>query len=283
MIRTVEDAYETCERLARAHYENFTVGSALLPRGTKKHLYALYAFARTTDDLGDEAEGDRIAQLKEWERDLRRCFSGHPVHPVLLAVQETVRQFDIPADPFLKLIEANVLDQTRTRHETFKDLLFYCERSANPCGRLVLYLFDVRDEESFRLSDATCTALQLTNFWQDLAVDWSKGRVYLPQEDLRRFAVSERHIAEQVVDEPFRRLMAFEVDRTRAMFREGMTLIDRLRGRAKFDIRLFTRGGMRVLDLIERNGYDVFRRRPTLSKLGKAWLAVSSLLGVGGG
>lgn len=283
MPLALDDAFETCERLARGHYENFTVGSALLPRGTKKHLWALYAFARTTDDLGDEAVGDRLARLAAWERDFRRCYDGEPNHQVLVAVRDTIRRFDIPPGPFLRLIEANRLDQTKTRHETFDDLLYYCERSANPCGQLVLCLFGVRDEEAVRLSDATCTALQLTNFWQDVAVDWSKGRVYIPQEDLRRFGVTERDIADQVVNDPFRALMKFEVDRTRALFKKGLPLVDRLSGRAKFDIRLFSRGGLRLLDLIERNGYDIYRRRPSLSKIGKAWLVLSSLFGGGRG
>jgi squalene synthase HpnC len=292
MAATVEEAYKACATLARSHYENFSVGSALLPKGTKQHLWALYAFARTTDDLGDEdpdsadylaavgplpRAADRLAQLEAWERDLR---SPAPSHPLMVAVRDTIRKYDIPLEPFLKLIEANRMDQRSRRHETYADLARYCDFSANPCGQLVLYLFGVRDEAAFQLSDRTCTALQLTNFWQDIAVDWAKGRVYLPQEDLRTFGYAEGEIAAQVVNEPFRKLMAFEVDRTRALFKEGLKLLDRLRGRAKFDIRLFSLGGMRVLDLIEKNGYDVFRKRPKLSKLGKAWLAVSSVLGV---
>lgn len=299
-VPTLDEAYRHCEELARRHYENFTVGSALLPRGVKRHLWAMYAFARTTDDLGDEpldsaayreavgglprgsGEADRLAALEAWEADLRLCRGGSPGHPVLVAAADTIREFDIPEEPFLRLIEANRLDQARTRHETWDDLLFYCERSANPCGRLVLYLFGVRDEEAFRLSDATCTALQLTNFWQDVAIDWTKGRVYLPQEDLRRFAVTEDGISAGRVDDAWRALMAFEVGRTRALFREGQRLVERLSGRAKFDVRLFSRGGLRILDLIERNGYDVFRRRPTISKAGKMWLALTSALGVDG-
>lgn len=276
-----EQAYQACEKLATGHYENFTVGSWLLPRGTKKHIRALYAFARTTDDIGDESEGDRLANLDAWEEDFRRIRGGKPRHEVLRAVAGTVREFDLPDEPFLRLIEANRIDQRRTRHETWADLLDYCTYSANPCGRLVLRVFGVRDEESAKLSDATCTALQLTNFWQDLAIDWRKGRVYLPQEDLRRFKYTEAELARGEVNDRFTALMDFEVERTRALFLRGLKLLDRLEGKARFDIRLFSRGGMRVLDLIEKAGYDVFRRRPELSRLGKAWIAACAFLGVG--
>lgn len=276
-----EAAFEACVRLARSHDENFTVGSLLLPRGTRKHLHALYAFARTTDDIGDESEGDRLANLDAWEGDFRRIRDGTPRHPVHVALADTVRKFDIPDEPFLNLIEANRIDQRRTRHETFQDLLHYCEHSANPCGHLVLYVFGVRDSESQRLADFTCTALQLVNFWQDLAIDWQKGRVYLPQEDLRRLGYSEEELARGEVNDRFMKLMRFECLRTRGLFQRGLPLADRLKGAARFDVRLFSRGGMRVLDLIEKAGYDVFRRRPTLSKLGKARLALETVLGIG--
>lgn len=274
-------AFEACVRLAKSHYENFTVGSFLLPRGTKKHIHALYAFARTTDDIGDESEGDRLANLEAWEEDFRRIRGGTPRHPVHIALVETVRAFDIPDEPFLKLIEANRIDQRKTRHETFADLLHYCDHSANPCGHLVLYAFGVRDAASRRLSDFTCTALQLVNFWQDLAIDRAKGRVYLPQEDLRRFGYTEEELGRGEVNDRFRELMKFECGRTREYFMKGLPLAKRLRGAAKFDVRLFSRGGMSVLDLIGEAGYDVFRRRPKLSKLGKARLAFETILGIG--
>jgi squalene synthase HpnC len=277
----LDSAFQACSKLTRAHYENFTVGSWLLPRGTKKHIHALYAFARTTDDIGDESGGDRLANLDAWEEDFRRIRGGSPRHPVHVALADTVRKFDIPDEPFLKLIEANRIDQRKTRHETFQDLLHYCEHSANPCGHLVLYAFGVRDAESRRLADFTCTALQLVNFWQDLAIDWRKGRVYLPQEDLRRFGYSEEELSREAVNDRFRRMMAFECARTRGLFQAGLPLAGRLQGTARFDVRLFSRGGMRVLDLIERAGYDVFRRRPTLSKLGKARVALEAVLGIG--
>ncbi len=274
-------AFEACVRLAKSHYENFTVGSILLPRGTKKHIHALYAFARTTDDIRDESEGDRLANLDAWEVDFRRIRGGTPRHPVHVALVETVRAFDIPDEPFLKLIEANRIDQRKTRHETFADLLHYCDHSANPCGHLVLYAFGVRDAAARRLSDFTCTALQLVNFWQDLAIDFAKGRVYLPQEDLRRFGYTEEELGRGEVNDRFRELMKFECGRTREYFKKGLPLAKRLSGAARFDVKLFSRGGMSVLDLIEEAGYDVFRRRPKLSKLGKARLAFETILGIG--
>ncbi len=272
----LDDSYKRCEQIAKSHYENFTVGSLLLPKAVRGHLYACYAFARTTDDLGDEAQGDRPSLLNAWQRDLER---DEPEHPILPAVKDTIRAFDMPMEPFVKLIEANRMDQRTTRFPTWRDLAFYCDHSANPCGRMVLYLFGVRDEESQRMSDATCTALQLTNFWQDIHIDFLKGRVYIPREDLQRAGYTEDDIARGVVDDRFRRLMAFEIDRTRGLFDRGLPLADRLSGAAKFDVRLFSMGGMRILDLIERAGYDVYRKRPKITKPGKAWLAFKSLLG----
>ncbi len=272
----LESSYKRCEQLAKSHYENFSVGSFLLPRGTKRHIFALYSFARTTDDLGDEAEGDRPSLLNAWQRDLDR---EEPEHPILPAVRDTIRTFDMPMEPFYKLIEANRMDQRIKRFATWKDLAFYCDHSANPCGRMVLYTFGVRDEESQRLSDATCTALQLTNFWQDIYIDYLKGRVYIPQDDLIRSGYAEKEIAAGVVNDAFRKLLSFEIARTRELFDIGLGLCDRLSGRAKFDIRLFSLGGMRILDLIEKVDYDVYRKRPTVTKPGKAWLAFKSLLG----
>ena len=272
----LESSYKRCEQLAKSHYENFSVGSFLLPRGTKRHIFALYAFARTTDDLGDEAAGDRPSLLNAWQRDLDR---EDPEHPILPAVRDTIRTFDMPIEPFHKLIEANRMDQRIKRFSTWNDLARYCDHSANPCGRMVLYTFGVRDEESQRLSDATCTALQLTNFWQDIYIDYLKGRVYIPQDDLVRSGYTEKEIAAGVVNDAFRKLMSFEIERTRRLFDIGLGLCDRLSGRAKFDIRLFSLGGMRILDLIEKVDYDVYRKRPTVTKPGKAWLAFKSLIG----
>ena len=168
------------------------------------------------------------------------------------------------------------MDQEVARHPTFDDLLFYCDHSANPCGRLFLYVFDYRDEERQQLADFTCTALQLTNFWQDVNRDWKKGRVYLPLEDLQAYGVSEDQIARRAFDDNFRKLMAFQVERTRRIFRQGAQLLDHLEGHAKIDVALFTRGGMAVLDKIEKQDYNVLARRPSLSRFKKAWLLLST-------
>lgn len=271
-------AFRYCERLAKDHYENFTVGSWMLPADVRPHVWAIYAYCRRTDDLGDLAAGDRLAQLDAWEKELLETFEGgqEPEHPVLAALQETVERFAIPPQPFLKLIEANRIDQRVKRHETFEDVLRYCEHSANPVGHLVLYLFGYRDPEREKLADSTCTALQLTNFLQDIALDSMRDRVYLPQEDLRRFSYTEAELLRGTVNERFRDLMQFEIERTRRLFEEGMPLIDLVDRRLRADVKLFNRGGLKVLEAIERVGYDVFRHRPTLSGREKARL----LLGV---
>ncbi len=275
---TPEEAYAYCRRLAHSHYENFTVASWFLPRAARPHVYAVYAYCRHTDDLGDEAPGDRLALLQAWEADLRRCYDSTPRHPILVALQQTIRRFAIPPESFLKLIEANRMDQRASRYATFADLLHYCDHSANPVGHLFLYLFGYRDGERQRLADATCTALQLTNFWQDIAVDLEKGRVYLPQEDLERFGYSEEELRRSIVNDAFRALMAFQVRRTRGLFAEGLELLDRVDGRLRLDVKLFSLGGLAVLKALERNGYDVFRQRPRLSRWDKAWLFLRGLL-----
>lgn len=277
--RKRREALAYCERLARAHSENFTVGSLLFPRRLLPHLYVLYAYCRTVDDLGDESSGDREAALADWERQLNLCFAGEAAHPVYVALRETLQEHPLPIEPFRDLIEANRRDQFRHRYETFPDLLDYCAHSANPCGRLVLALLDCLDEDRARLSDFTCTALQLTNFWQDIAADWRRGRLYLPLEDLRRFSVTEEGIAAGRVDEGFRSLMRFEVERTRTLFARGRPLRNRVPRSVRVDIDLFSRGGLRILDAIEAAGYDVFRRRPRLSSLSKAGLFLRAICG----
>ncbi len=273
---TRDEAAAYCRRLTKTHYENFTVGSLLLPKAKRQHVSNLYAYCRTVDDLGDEAEGDRRALLEQWREDLERCYDGTPSHPVMVALQDTIQRYRIPREPFLKLIEANRMDQEVARYETFEDLLYYCDHSANPCGRLFLYVFEYRDKERQQLSDYTCTALQLANFWQDVNRDWRMGRVYLPLEDMKAHGVSEEQLAMRAFDDNFRRLMAFQVERTRRMFRQGAQLLPRIEGAAKVDVALFTRGGMAVLDAIEKQDYNVLAQRPSLSRFKKGWLLVST-------
>ncbi len=277
---TLDDAYAHCRRIALGHRENFPVVSWLLPRELRQHMYAIYAYCRGVDDLGDEAAGDRLALLNEWESELRRCYDGTPSDPRFVALADTIRRFDIPAEPFLRLIEANRRDQSVTRYQTFDDLLDYCTYSATPVGHLVLYVFGYRDAERMALADETTTALQLMDFWQDVAPDLEKGRIYLPLEDMATFGVTEADLHARSASPDLRRLIAFEIQRTREYFRRGLPLIDRVAGRLRVDMRLFTLAGLAYLDAIEAEGYDVLSRRPSLSKSTKAWLAVRGLIPV---
>ena len=274
---TQEEAYAYCGRLARTHYENFTVGSLLLPRAKRRHVHAVYAYCRSVDDLGDEAGGDRLELLRHWEDELDLCYRGTPSHPVMVALQETIHTFDIPQEPFAKLIAANRMDQATKRYPTYDDLLHYCDHSANPVGRLFLYLFGYRDQERQRLSDYTCTALQLANFWQDVARDYAMGRVYIPLEDMERFGYSPESLAQQVVNDNFRQLMAYEVDRARELFYLGLPLLGTLRGILRIEVSLFSLGGLAVLKAIERQHHDVISRRPALSHWRKATLLMAAL------
>jgi squalene synthase HpnC len=275
---SLAEAYAHCRRLATTYPENFRLASWLLPRALRPHLYAAYAYWRGVDHLGDEAEGDRLALLDDWEGELRRCYDGSPQHPTFTALQETIRRFDIPLEPFLRPIEANRMDQRVNRYGTYDDLLGYCDNAANPAGHVVLYLFGYRDAERQKLSDATCTALQLADFWQDVRPDLDRGRIYVPQEDMERFGFGEADMLAARFNGSFRDLMAFQVDRTRELFRRGLPLIPKLRGRARLNLRLFSLGGLAVLDAIEAIAYDVLNKKVQLSPARKAWLTVRGLL-----
>ncbi len=274
---TVEEAFAYCERLAKGHYENFTVGSWLLPKALRPSTFSVYAFCRHTDDLGDEAAGERLELLDLWEKELRLCYDGSPHEQIMTALQQTIRRHDIPPEPFLKLIEANRMDQRSQRYPTYADVLHYCEHSANPVGRMVLYVFGYADPERHRLSDATCTALQLANFWQDVRRDYAMGRIYLPLEDMERFGYTEEELARGEFNPQFRDLMAVEVDRARSLFHEGVKLVDTVHGELRLDLKLFTMGGLAVLDAIEQQGYDVLSKRPVVSKAKKTRLALGAL------
>lgn len=274
---SIEEAFAHCQRLAKGHYENFTVVSWFFPKALRPSMYAIYGFCRATDDLGDEAEGDRPALLDEWERDLRRCYGGSPEHPVMIALQAAIRRHHMPIEPFLKLIEANRMDQRVKRHPTYQDVLHYCEHSANPVGHMVLSVFGYRDAERRRLSDATCTALQLANFWQDVRRDYALGRIYIPLEDMARFGYGEADLARGEYNAHFRDLMAFEVQRARDLFHEGERLAPLVSGELRLDLKLFIMGGLSVLDAIQRQDYNVLTHRPQVSKGKKARLALSGL------
>lgn len=268
---SLDEARQYCAHLARTHYENFSVATWFLPGRLRQHFCNLYAYCRISDDLGDEV-GDTaasLALLDQWQSELDACYEGLPKHPVFVSLAETVRLFEIPKHEFSDLLIAFRQDQTVTRFETFNDVLGYCHYSANPVGHLVLYLCGYRDAERQQLSDFTCTALQLANFWQDVSVDYEKGRIYLPLEDLRRFEVTEDDIARKQNTPAFVELMKFEVARTRDWFRQGLPLVGRVDRELAIDLDLFSRGGLEILKAIEQRGYAVLGNRPVISKTRK--------------
>ncbi len=264
-----------CARLAGSHYENFPIGSIFMPRSIRKHVFNIYAYCRVCDDLADET-GDSTLSLRLlewWREELHDCYRDKPRHPVFQALRETISQFDLPMQPFDDLISAFMQDQHVTRYATFDQLLHYCSRSANPVGRLFLCLLGYTDEARRKLADFTCTALQLANFWQDIATDYAKDRIYIPQEDMERFGYSEEELRNGVVNPSFVGLMRFEIERTRELFDRGATLPRLISGPGAADVELFTRCGLTLLHLIERRHFDVYRKRITVSKLTKAALA----------
>jgi squalene synthase HpnC len=277
---SLEDAQKYCECLAKSHYENFSVATWFLPSHLVQHFYNIYAYCRISDDLGDEVgnKEQSLALLDEWQRELDACYDGSPKHPVFVALAETVRKFEIPKQEFIDLLTAFRQDQTITRFATFQDVLDYCHYSANPVGHLVLYLCGYKDAERQQLSDYTCTALQLANFWQDVRVDWEKDRVYIPQEDLKRFGASEDDIANHRATPQFLELMKFEVERAREWFDRGLPLIKQVSPELALDIELFSRGGQEILNAIEKQGFDVLKSRPSISKPRKLGLVFRALL-----
>jgi squalene synthase HpnC len=281
------EAQKYCSHLARTHYENFSVATWFLPKNLRQDFFNVYAYCRISDDLGDEVGDSRAALtlLDEWQAELDQCYVGSPRHPVFVALAETVRKFEIPKHEFSDLLIAFRQDQTVTRFETFNDVLAYCHYSANPVGHLVLCLCGYRDAERQQLSDYTCTALQLANFWQDVTVDYAKGRIYLPLEDIRRFSVSEEDIAQNRNTAEFCEMMRFEVERAHEWFDRGLPLIGKVRSELAIDIALFSRGGQEILKAIERENFAVLGRRPAISKRRKLSLvaeaALHKLLGLG--
>ena len=278
---TLEEARAWCKHLAESHYENFHVASWFLPKRLRPHFHSIYAYCRVSDDLGDEV-GDTaqsLALLDVWGDELDSCYRGEARHPIFVALAQTIRECAIPREPFADLLKAFCQDQTVTRYESMDDVLAYCRYSANPVGRLVLYACGYADEERFRLSDHTCSALQLANFWQDVREDFARGRVYLPLEDMQRFALDEDTIAAGRITSQFRELMRYEVDYARKMFAAGAPLIGMVDRELALDLDLFTRGGLEILTAIEQRDYDVLTARPVISKAKKAALLLRALTG----
>ncbi len=278
---SLEEAREYCKRLTETHYENFHVASWFLPKRLRPHFQSIYAYCRISDDLGDEV-GNReqaLALLDLWGEELDACYAGKARHPVFVALAATIRECDIPKQPFADLLVAFRQDQIVSRFESMAEVLGYCRCSANPVGHLVLYACGYRDAEMFRLSDFTCSALQLANFWQDVRSDYERGRIYLPREDMRRFGVDEETIAAGVCTVAFRELLKYEVSETRKMFAAGAPLIGRVNRDLALDLDLFTRGGIEILRAIEAQDYDVLRARPAISRWRKAGLLLTALSG----
>lgn len=279
---SVDAAQESTRYLAHTHYENFSVVSVLVPKSLRQDFCNVYAFCRIADDLGDEL-GSRdlsLSWLARFADQTRACYEGDATSNVFAALSETIRRHDIPIKPFLDLIDAFEQDQRVTRYDTFDQLVDYCRRSADPVGRLVLYLCGYRDVERQRLSDKTCTALQLANFWQDVRRDIDeRDRIYLPRQTMEQFGVTEEQIRQHSCDENFRRAIQFEVDRTEKLFDEGEALLPMLRSEVRGQIGLFSKGGRAVLEAIRRQNYDTLIARPALSKWQKGRLLLSAMLG----
>jgi squalene synthase HpnC len=276
---TLEEARAWCRHLAETHYENFHVATWFLPEKLRPHFHSIYAYCRVSDDLGDEVGSKEaaLALLDFWGRELDACYEGRTRHPVFVALAETIRACSIPKEPFADLLTAFRQDQTVTRYSNMDEVLGYCKYSANPVGRLVLYACGEASEDKFKLSDATCSALQLANFWQDVRVDWGKDRVYLPQEDMQRFGVSDETIAAGIATDAFRELMRYEVDYARSLFAQGLPLIGMVSRDLAIDLDLFSRGGLEILRAVERRNYDVLSARPAISKGSKLALGFRAL------
>ena len=265
--RDVRQAYAWCRRLAAGHYENFPVASLLLPRSLRDPVAAIYAFARLADDLADEGSAspdERLKALAAWRAKLHDAANGLADEPVFIALADAIERHQLPIGLLEDLLSAFEQDVTKTRYASFGELMDYCRRSANPIGRLLLHLYGVTDARSLGQSDAICSGLQLTNFWQDVSVDLQKGRIYLPLDDMKRFRVSEADLLAGRMTLGLNQLMRFEVDRTRRLLQSGSPLGKTLKGRLGFNLRLTVLGGAAILEAIHKNNYDVLHKRPVI-------------------
>ncbi len=276
---TVAEAEEYTRWLATAHYENFHVVSFLLPKALHQDFYNVYSFCRWADDLGDEF-GDparSLDLLAWWRRELHAMYAGETRHPVFVALKGTAEKHALPIDPFDDLITAFIQDQTVSRYQNWAELEGYCLNSANPVGRLVLMLCGYRDDERFRLSDATCTGLQLANFWQDVTVDWDKDRVYLPLDLLAKHGATVDQIAQRRFTPAFAAAMREAVAEARRHFANGLPLVKMVDRQLSLDLDLFNRGGLAILDRIEAEGFDVLKARPRITKVARVRILMGSL------
>lgn len=277
---SLKEASDYCRRMARTEYENFTVASWLLPRALRSHFCHVYAYCRWADDLADESADPHqgLALLDWWERSLADCYRGRAIHPVFIALMETIETFQIPEEPFRNLLRAFRQDQRQTRYISNDELLNYCRHSANPVGAIVLHLGRCWTPENQQDSDSICTGLQLANFCQDVSRDAAKGRIYLPIESWRKAGYTEAMFARREYNEAFRQMLAEEVTRAESFLRAGSQLVNRLPRELQIDVTLFVQGGLAILDAIRRQQFDVWRKRPTVGKFAKLQLVLQALL-----
>jgi squalene synthase HpnC len=279
MTTSIKDAFAACEDLARTHYENFPVASRLLPKERRPYVAAVYAFARTADDFADEGSAapyERLRQLEEWEERLNAAYEGRPEGAVFIAIAETAARTGIPRELLADLLEAFRMDVTTRRYAEFATLLDYCTKSANPIGRLVLYIFGEASERTLALSDNICTGLQLANFWQDVSIDRAKGRIYIPLEDFDRFGYTETEFGKGTADGRFRDLMRFQVARTAEFFDAGAPLVSEVGRHLRLELAVTVRGGRAILEKIARVDFDVLSRRPALTAWDKLSLVTAA-------
>jgi len=277
---TAEEARTYCRRLAQSHYENFTVVSRVFPRRLYQHLCNVYAYCRWADDLADEKAptAEPLMLLGWWEQQLDAAYSGEAIHPVFIALRQTIQEFELPKRPLADLLRAFRRDQVQTRYETLTELLAYCEKSANPVGQIILYLGHSMNAENMLLSDSICTGLQLANFWQDVSRDFALGRIYIPQETCRRHGWDDSHFAAGKCDAAFRAMLDDLVADSETRLVAGQPLVERVDRDLTVPVRLFIAGGRAVLAEIRRSRYDVWSRRPTVGRLTKLWLLGTALL-----
>ena len=284
----IKSSFKYCEDLTKKHYENFPVASLLIPKDKRKYIYAVYAFARAADDFADEPgiEGSkekRLALLDEWNGKLNDCYTGKAYDPIFIALSATVKDCDIPKELLESLLNAFRQDVKKSRYENFNEVLDYCKNSANPVGRLVLLIFDIQNDEMFGKSDKICTALQLANFWQDVKVDLLKDRIYIPEDDMVQFGVSDVDLVNKNDSSAFRNLINFQVERTEKLFEEGKELFELLKNESKskrliFELKLTWLGGKEILNKIKAIDYDVLKTRPKLNLFDKLKLIMKTII-----
>tara|TARA_Y100001970_G_scaffold28313_2_gene34640 strand:- start:1739 stop:2695 length:957 start_codon:yes stop_codon:yes gene_type:complete len=271
----ISKCFEECKKFTQQNYENFTIGSKFIPKDIRKHFYSIYTFCRITDDIGDESSGNRVKNLRIFEKELDKCYISRSSHPYFIALENTIKTFRIKKYLLKRIITANFIDQKKQSFQTYSELLDYCIYSANPVGRIILQLLSCSNKNNIFLADKICTALQITNFLQDIKRDTENNRIYIPISDLNKFNISTKEIKEKKYSLKFKKMMQFQVTRTKKLFEDGYKLINFVDKNLVLDISLFTMGGLSILSKIEKNNFDTITKRPTLSKLDKIKIFIS--------